>query len=367
MASRSYHNFGLTTENILMMYLYVWGYSDYVIRELDDSEYNANFLHFLAEVFSKRLSTAIRRGLNKTYAPRHQWVAGVRGRIDIATLARRPDLAIGRLPCEFEELSHSTPANRVIALACLRRRQELRKEGSSHSISKSIELAGLQSRLPEPLEAYKQIDFVTLAQRQSSYLYQVLLFFSRLILRPLRLDDGDKEFETPDKMQQGTLFERFLIKWFIERKIKASIGKYGARQHAWNESPSDFLPNLKTDVEVHFDDRIVVLDAKCYKNVFTNNHNKWKLHSGNLFQMYSYMSRVQALTTKHVSGGLIYSHSPNIDNPSEAPSRVQLAEFELTLDYLGMDKLKFTEVEAKLEAIAQRLEAQANAPLMLGQ
>ncbi len=78
-----------------------------------------DLLRLIVHAFAHSLERALARGLRREYQVEHELLAGVRGRIDIATLARRP-FATGRIPCVFDDYTADTGLNRLLLAAVQR-------------------------------------------------------------------------------------------------------------------------------------------------------------------------------------------------------------------------------------------------------
>ena len=79
------------------------------------------------------------------------------------------------------------------------------------------------------------------------------------------------------------------------------------------EGGTRFLPIMETDITLRSSQRIIVIDAKFYKEALTARHGAKKVRSSHLYQLYSYLEHAGMRTPGvPVDGALIY---PAVDQP----------------------------------------------------
>jgi len=54
----------------------------------------------------------------------------------------------------------------------------------------------------------------------------------------------------------------------------------------------DYLPTMNTDISLDSPERKIIMDAKYYREVFQSNYGSDSIHSGNLYQLYAYVSNL---------------------------------------------------------------------------
>lgn len=100
--------------NVYYLLLYAWRHTQQ--REIVDlsGEAGASLPNLFANVLEVAVARLIARGLDRSYVPEPQVVAGVRGRLDVGVTLRRSLLPIGRTYCHVDELRHDVLHNRII-------------------------------------------------------------------------------------------------------------------------------------------------------------------------------------------------------------------------------------------------------------
>ena len=92
------------------------------------------------------------------------------------------------------------------------------------------------------------------------------------------------------------VFEKF-IRGFdrLEQTDFPSVGSVYLHWNATSEAAEDmdFLPSMKTDVTLRSESRMIVIDAKYYKDALQTHREKRTGHSGNLYQLMAYLRNVE--------------------------------------------------------------------------
>ena len=64
---------------------------------------------------------------------------------------------------------------------------------------------------------------------------------------------------------------------------------------------------MQTDVFLRLDEKILILDAKYYGKTLQRRFDKYSLHSGNIYQIYTYVKNQDKDGTGNVAGMLLYA------------------------------------------------------------
>lgn len=101
------------------------------------------------------------------------------------------------------------------------------------------------------------------------------------------------------------LFETFLLHFF---RMEQNDYRVKSERMQWHLSGNrKLLPSMLTDVSLihRIEHKKVIIDAKFYKNMFQTNFGKQSLHSGNMYQMFTYLCH-QPKELAQLRGVLIY-------------------------------------------------------------
>ena len=86
-----------------------------------------------------------------------------------------------------------------------------------------------------------------------------------------------------------------------------------AGQVKWNLTGDDsetmvrFLPVMRTDIMLRLKEKILIIDAKYYGRALQKQFDKYSLHSGNLYQIFTYVKNQDKDDTGDVAGILLYA------------------------------------------------------------
>ena len=154
------------------------------------------------------------------------------------------------------------------------------------------------------------------------------------------------------------LYERFVLEYF---KSKYPELKPEAPYINWcledsdNDYGIEFLPTMKSDIVLHNGEKILIIDAKYYGSVFRTHYEKQQLHSGNLYQIFTYVKNMDPQSTGKVSGLLLYAKTGEALSPDFSYSMHGNNISVKSLD-LGMD---FNNIAQQLNEIAESFKNQS--------
>ena len=109
---------------------------------------------------------------------------------------------------------------------------------------------------------------------------------------------------------------------------------------------------MQTDITLTYGHQILIIDAKYYRRTMQTNHDVQTLHSGNLYQIFTYVKNKEAQlsgTGYKVSGMLLYAKT----NEELVPDNVyQMSGNQISVKTLDLNQ-KFSEIEKQLKQIVK--------------
>lgn len=142
----------------------------------------------------------------------------------------------------------------------------------------------------------------------------MLMNICYFVLDGLLLTSEEGTFKTPTFSDDNIsrLFERFVLNYFKEHYPEL---KPSASFVAWNldEGTDQFLPRMETDIVLSHGNLILIIDTKFYNQPMCRTN---KLHSINLYQIYSYIKNKNTEHTGNVSGLFLYAQTEADIHPS---------------------------------------------------
>ena len=236
--------------------------------------------------------------MDQSYISQEEEIAGVRGRINIGVTVRRMLVSHGRTYCEFDELQVDTLPNRILR-ATVRRLLKAPKLDAGLR----LKLRGVDRELGgiSVIPLTKQL-FRTVQLHGNNRFYRFLLSICELVLDMSLVDEAEGEYKfrdfIRDEKAMARLFESFIFNFYRTERPDLDIRKERIYWQASSGSDPElrFLPTMETDISVRDKPhtKTLIIDAKFYKETFQSYYDKQTVHSANLYQIFSYLSNLEA-------------------------------------------------------------------------
>jgi 5-methylcytosine-specific restriction enzyme subunit McrC len=144
--------------------------------------------------------------------------------------------------------------------------------------------------------------------------YQMLIAICYLVVKGLLQTQSTGETKLMDffdEQRMCRLYEKFILEYYRKRfpTIKANPS-----QIPWqlDDGISDMLPVMQTDIMLSCGDRVLIIDAKYYGRATQQQFGVNTLHSGNLYQIFTYVKNKEQEFGEEehtVSGMLLYART----------------------------------------------------------
>ena len=171
-------------------------------------------------------------------------------------------------------------------------------------------------------------------------------------------ESGAYKMATFSDDHMNRLFEKFVLEYYRHHFPKLSAYP---DQIAWDitdrdTAAIDFLPSMKTDITLHNGDRTLIIDTKYYGRMMQEQFDKQTIHSGNLYQIFTYVKNLDSGNTGNVTGMLLYARTqeqiaPDLD-ANFGKNRILVRTLDLNCD--------FPAIQSQLRDIASILLAPSN-------
>ena len=335
-------------QNIYYMLAYAFqtlnedGYKDVATEQFN------NVAELCAAILIRGVSTQVKRGLGREYISETDTLSGIRGKINISESIKTQAMLRKQMVCSYDEFSVNTYKNRIIKTTMLyllhadidkSRKKELKKllvffvdveELDIHSINWS-----------------QQYD-------RNNQTYRMLVSICYLVLKGLlqtTADGNERLMDFIDEQRMCRLYEKFILEYYNTEfpSIKAE-----ASQIPWmlDDDNNSMLPIMKSDITLSRGDRVLIIDAKYYARTTQVQFDKHTLHSGNLYQIFTYVKNKEAelKDQKHkVSGMLLYAKTDEDILPNNEYRMSGNKISVKTLDLTGY----FKNIEDRLDSIVR--------------
>lgn len=303
-----------------------------------------NMGELCSEILIKGVSAQIKRGLGKEYISQTEPLSSLRGKIDITSSLKEQTMIKKQLVCNYDEFSVNSYMNRII-----RTTMEVLLHSS---ISK-----GRKTRIRKLLVYFSDVEPLIISSinwqiqyNKNNQTYQMLISICYLIIKGLlqtTTDGGTKLMDFLDEQRMCRLYEKFILEYY--RKEHTEI-KATASQIPWDldDGYSEMLPVMQSDIMLEKDGRTLVIDAKYYSHTTQTQYDVHTLHSGNLYQVYTYVKNLDKNKSGLVSGMLLYARTDELILPD---NEYHMGGNSIAVRTLNLD-CDFAEIRVQLDEIA---------------
>ncbi len=284
-------------ENIYYLFCYAWDCLPQS-RVVDVSGVaRPDTLNLFAHVIKTGTEHILRRGLDRGYSLERAELLKLRGKIDFAGSISSVAASRISLVCEFDEFVPDVLHNQIL-------RATIKRLARAEGID--VDLRAALNKLDPKLNGVSQIHLnaalfrrVQIHRNNSFYgfLMQVceLLYAAAL---PDRGKDGQYLFREilDDESYMATVFEKFMRRFYeLEQEEFPFVGRPNL---SWDATSApikdlDFLPNMRTDALLRSANRLIIVDAKYYKDALQSFREKRTIHSKSLYQLMAYLRSAQ--------------------------------------------------------------------------
>lgn len=329
----------------------------YAFQVLNESGYKKlateefeNVGDLCAAILIRGISNQIKRGLSREYIPETESLSSLRGKINISESIKSNSIIKNQMICTYDEFSLNSYMNRIIKTTV----DLLLKADISKNRKKELRKLMIFFSEVEALDPHR-INW-KMQYNRNNQTYQMLIAICFLVIKGLlqsSSNGGTKLMDFFDEQRMCHLYEKFILEYY--RKEHPEI-KADALQIPWvlgDDDSRDMLPIMQTDITLRSKsgDKILVIDAKYYSHNTQQQFGKNTIHSGNLYQVFTYVKNLEALNTNKnqiVSGMLLYAKTTEQIQPDNKYNMSGNSIAVRTLD-LNQD---FFEIAKNLDEIA---------------
>lgn len=336
-------------QNIYYMLAYAFqvlneqGYKNIATEEFD------NTAELCAAILARGVSMQIKRGLGKEYIPRTEALSALRGKIDISETVKTQALQRRQMVCSYDELSVDSYMNRIIKstmLLLLRaditkaRKKELRKLLVFLDDVETIDLHSVNWNMQ---------------YNRNNQTYRMLISVCYLVVKGLLQTQSDgttKLMDFLDEQRMHRLYEKFILEYFRREYPQITAN---ASQIPWqlDDDMSAMLPVMQTDIMLSHGEKTLIIDAKYYAHSTQIQFDKYTLHSGNLYQIFTYVKNKETELSSvphEVSGMLLYART---DEDIYPENEYRMSGNRIEVRTLNLDG-DFDSIREQLDGIAEK-------------
>lgn len=313
-----------------------------------------NIHNLFAAILAKGIGLQLKQGLYKEYINCVEDLAVVRGKIDMPGTIRNKLQDRMLVTCDYDELSENNLLNQILkstVFLLLRQKDvqekyksELKKEMLFFSEVEEIELAHIR---------WSDIRF-----QQNNRTYQLLLAICQLLIEGSLLTTESGEYRLAnfvDEQRMSRLYEKFILEFYAQefgQRIKGFSSR--ALQIPWqlDDGYNALLPVMQTDITLTYGNQTLIIDAKYYERMLQTNFDVQTLHSGNMYQIFTYVKNKEAElagTGHQVSGMLLYART---DEDLVPDNVYHMSGNKISVKTLDLNQ-EFSEIQNQLHKIVK--------------
>lgn len=252
--------------------------------------------------------------LGKDYVVKTEPLSTLRGKIDISDSLKTQAVFRKQLICSYDDFTVNTCMNRIIKTTVdLLLRADISK--------------ARKKTLKKLMVFFADVDLINLNSvnwnlqyNRNNQNYRMLIAVCYLVVKGLlQTQTGGKTklMDFLDEQRMHRLYEKFILEYYKKEfpNIMAS-----ASQISWqlDDDVSDKLPVMQTDIMLTKGDKILIIDAKYYSRTMQLQYDKYTIHSGNLYQIFTYVKNKEvelAGQSHEVAGMLLYAKTDEVVFP----------------------------------------------------
>ncbi|MCM1568594.1 MAG: 5-methylcytosine-specific restriction endonuclease system specificity protein McrC [Roseburia sp.] len=300
---------------------YMLSYAFQVLKQENFEEVAAEEFEQASDLFAailaKGVAQQLKQGLYREYITKHDTLSVMRGKLDMPETIRNRIQRKQKLACEFDEFSEDNLYNQILKTTM----QYLVRDKSVDS--------GRKVQLNKVLVFFDGISLLEpsgipwsrLHYQRSNKNYEMLLNICYFVLDGMlqTTEKGEYKMVSFSDEHMARLYEKFILEYY--RYHHGYLTEAKAAQVKWNlvgendETMIRFLPVMQTDIYLQKDDRILIIDAKYYGKTLQQQFDKYTLHSGNVYQIFTYVKNQDKDNTGKVSGLLLYAKTEEAITP----------------------------------------------------
>ena len=308
-----------------------------------------NIVDLFAAILAKGLAHQLKQGLYREYVTITEDLSTLRGKVDMISSIKLKMQKKQLLSCEHDEFSENNRFNQIIKATARiliyqppvsdERKAELKKELIFFSEIDEIDVTAIR--------------WDTLKYQRNNQEYEMLLNVCYFVLKGLLQSDEKGNFKMAmflDEQRMCHLFERFILEYY--RYHYHGIISANSTKVNWDTDDGvvDFLPDMQTDIMLKCNQKTLIIDAKYYTHTMqTGQYNVQKIHSNNLYQIFTYVKNQDTMKDGSVSGMLLYAKTDEAITPN---NKFMLSGNKISVRTLDLN-LMFCDIANSLNQIVK--------------
>lgn len=302
----------------------------------------------MAAILAKGIAVQIKRGLGKEYISQTEPLSALRGKIDIAESIKTQTMLKKQMICTYDEFSVNGTMNRIIKSTV----ELLLRSDISKARKKELRKLMVYFGDVEPIDLYT-VNW-NIQYNRNNQTYRLLISICYLVVKELLQTNSDgstRLMEFVDEQRMCRLYEKFILEYYRKEYPKITAN---ASQIPWqlDDGIGAMLPVMQTDIMLTYKEKVLIIDAKYYTHTTQSQFDTHTLHSGNLYQIFTYVKNKEielAAQPHEVSGMLLYAKTDEAVLPNNS---YMMSGNKISVKTLDLD-CDFSEIANQLNKIVE--------------
>lgn len=324
-------------------------YEDVAAEEFD------NIHNLFAAILSRGIGRQLKQGLYREYLNCKEETETVRGKIDMPGTIQNQLSRRRTVTCEYDVLSENNLLNQILktTVMLLLRHAEVSEEYKSKLKKEMLLFSGVDTINPAAI-CWSAIRF-----QRNNNTYRMLIGLCQFILEGMLLTTDSGEYRLAsfvDEQRMSRLYEKFILEYYGKECPQVTVA---ASQIPWalDDGVGTMLPVMHSDITLSQGNTVLIIDAKYYTHTTQTRYEAHTLHSGNLYQIFTYVKNRDAgfkNQPHRVSGMLLYAATDEAIQPDES---YQMSGNKISVKTLDLNR-DFSEIAAQLNSIVEAFLAE---------
>ena len=338
---------------------YMLSYTFQVLNEQGykniETERFDNVAELCAAILSNGVSLQLKRGLGREYIENTESLSSQRGRIEISESIKTHSMLKRQLVCSYDDFSENSYMNRIIKTTMKLLLHADIAKARKKELRKLLVFFGNVDLLDVHTINWK------VQYNRNNQTYRMLISICYLVVKGLlqtNTDGTTRLMDFLDEQRMCRLYEKFILEYYRKEFPQLSAS---ASQIPWSldDGIGEMLQVMQTDIMLTSGSKVLIIDAKYYSHTTQAQYDVRTLHSGNLYQIFTYVKNKETEmggTPHEVSGMLLYARTDEAVQPSNT---YKMSGNKISVRTLDLN-CEFAEIAEQLNSIAKEHFEQAS-------
>ncbi len=309
-----------------------------------------NMHNLFAAILAKGIGQQLKQGLYREYLNKRENMAVMRGKIDMSGTIKNKIARQQILSCEYDDLSENNLLNQILKTTVMILLRHTKVDAEYKNALKKEMLFFSNVDTIEPAS----IRWSSIRFQRNNQTYRMLVSICQLILEGMLLTTEQGEYKLAsfvDEQRMCRLYEKFILEYYSKKFPALSVS---ASQIPWalDDGIGTMLPMMQSDITLSHGNEVLIIDAKYYSHTTQVQYDVHTLHSGNLYQIFTYVKNKDSQFGEKphkVSGMLLYART---DETIQPDNEYQMSGNKISVRTLDLN-CEFPIIAAQLNKIAE--------------